>query len=77
MRDIDRHQCPIGGCPELLPLSKLMDAAHWRMVPPHLQQAVYAAYANGAGVGTPELADAQQAAIGAVEAKLAAKGGTR
>lgn len=76
MRDLNRHQCPIGGCTELLANAKLLCAQHWRMVAKDLQDAVYAAYAGGAGVGTPELLDAQQAAIDAVNQKLAAKGGT-
>lgn len=71
MRDLNRHQCPIGGCTELLPPGKLMDLPHWRMVPPDQQSAVYAAYDHGAGVGSLALLNAQTAAIDAVEAKLA------
>ena len=70
-RDIGRHQCPIGDCTWLLPAAKLMCLDHWRRVPEPLKRAVYAAYANGDGVGSDELAAAHAAAIAAVERKLA------
>lgn len=70
-RGDSRRQCPIGGCTILVPPSKLMHLDHWRMVPKRLQDAVYAAYDHGAGIGSEELAMAQDAAIQAVEAKLA------
>jgi hypothetical protein len=53
-----------------------MDRDHWRMVPPKLQAAVWAAYDNGRGVDPqtrlplPPLAEAQMAAIIAVETRL-------
>lgn len=76
-RDLSRHQCPIGGCTQLLPNAKLMCLDHWRMVPKALQDAVYAAYDHGYGLGTERLYAAQDAAIQAVEAKLAARKETR
>lgn len=66
-----RHQCPVSACRKLLPPSKLMCLGHWRMVPRAFQDAVYAAYDQGAGIGSEELAHAQDAAIQAVEAKIA------
>lgn len=74
-RDLSRHQCPVSICRKLLPPAKLMCLDHWRKVPIRLQRAVTSAYADGEGTGTPELADAQQAAIAAVEAKVLAKAG--
>lgn len=73
-RDVGRHQCPIGGCHQLLPHTKLMCLSHWRSCPQRFRDAVNAAYDNGHGLGTEELAMAQDAAIQAVEAKLARKG---
>ena len=70
-RELGRHQCPVEGCRQLLPSSKLMCLDHWRMVSKPLQDAVYAAYDHGAGVGTDGLYQAQDAAIQAVERKLA------
>lgn len=72
-RDLGRHQCPVEGCRQLLPHTKLMCLDHWRMVSKPLQDAVYAAYDHGAGIGTEELFQAQDAAITAVEARLAAR----
>lgn len=43
---------------------------HWRMVPKPLQRAVWAAWRNGLGAGSPEHAAAIRAAIKAVNAKL-------
>lgn len=72
-RDLGRHQCPVTGSTQLLPSSKLMCLGHWRRVPKALQDAVYAAYDHGAGIGSEELYQAQDAAIAAVEAKLAGR----
>ena len=72
-RDLGRHQCLVEGCRQLLPHTKLMCLDHWRMVSKPLQDAVYAAYDHGAGIGTPALMHAQYAAIEAVEDKLARK----
>lgn len=72
-RDIDRHQCPIAGHTELLPLTRLMCPAAWYLVPPDLQRAVNAAYDHGYGTGTEALYAAQDAAIQAAETKLAAR----
>lgn len=70
-RDLSRHRCPVEGCKELLPHTKLMCPEHWQMVPPSTQKAVYHAYDYGAGLGTDELHHAQDAAIQAVERRLA------
>jgi hypothetical protein len=72
-RDLGRHQCPVEGCRVLLPPAKLMCLDHWRIVPESTRKAVYAAYDFGAGIGTEVLAQVQDAAIAAVERKLARK----
>lgn len=62
------HVCPVIGCAYRVPDHLLMCSADWHRVPPRLQRKVYAAYRGGEGLGTPELADAQAAAIAAVNA---------
>jgi hypothetical protein len=69
------HRCPVtipgqGHCPEMLEDDKLMDPAHWRLVPKPMQQAVYRAYAHGEGIGSPQLLAAQQAAVRAANRRL-------
>jgi hypothetical protein len=60
------HQCPRNGCTETVGDSHLMCGPDWRRVPARLQRAVYAAYRRGAGLGSEELAAAQDAAIRSV-----------
>ena len=72
-RDLTRTQCPIGGCTILIPRTKLLCLDHWRMVRPALQHAVNQAYDHGYGIGSEALANAQDAAIQAVEQKLTAR----
>lgn len=43
----DTHTCPARGCPREVADRFLMCGDHWRMVPRHLQQAVYTAYRCG------------------------------
>lgn len=65
---MDTHACPIHGCDRTdVPDTMLMCARDWYKVPKALRRAVYRAYDHGAGVGTPALRAAQQAAIRAVE----------
>lgn len=66
------HACPIERCVKVnLPDHLLMCRRHWSMVPSVLKRAVYGAYANGKGLGSEELASAQDEAIKAVEERLA------
>jgi hypothetical protein len=65
------HQCPANGCGQTMPDHMLMCRPHWYMTPRPLRTAVWDAYRDGAGVGTPELARAQDLAIDAVNRKLA------
>lgn len=64
------HTCPVARCSTTVPDHLLMCGPHWRSVPLELQRAVYRAYRRGDGVGTEALADAQQAAIAAVNAAV-------
>lgn len=57
------HQCPRSGCRRTVGDRLLMCGGCWRLVPVPLQRAVYAAYKRGAGLGSPELIAAQDAAI--------------
>jgi hypothetical protein len=57
------HPCPARRCGVELPDHLLMCPPHWGLVPRELQQAVYACYDHGAGVGTLGLMRAQSAAI--------------
>lgn len=65
------HECPANGCQVQVPHDKLMCYTHWKMVPGKLGSQVYAAYAKGAGVGTPKHQAACAAAIAAVNRQLA------
>lgn len=63
------HKCPREGCTRTVSDQYLMCGPDWRRVPAALQQAVYAAYRGGRGLGSDELAAAQDAAIKAVNAR--------
>jgi hypothetical protein len=60
------HKCPRKGCTRTVSDQHLMCGPDWSQVPSPLQAVVYAAYKRGAGRGSPELAQAQDAAIKAV-----------
>jgi hypothetical protein len=65
------HNCPVSVCPAVLDDDdKFLCWPHWSIVPAPLQRLVYAAYRRGHGRGTQKLADAQQAALAAVEDQL-------
>ncbi len=42
--DVLGKRCAAAGCLETVPLDFLMCRRHWRMLPAHLQQAVWTAY---------------------------------
>ena len=65
------HPCPAYRCRRTMPDHLLMCKPHWYQVPYHLRLAVWDAYQDGAGVGTPELLAAQADAIQAVNEKIA------
>jgi len=60
------HECPRKGCTRSVSDQFLMCGPDWRLVPPALQRGVYAAYKRGQGLGSQELAAAQDAVIAAV-----------
>lgn len=60
------HKCPRDGCTRTVRDEFLMCGPDWKLVPLALQRAVYAAYRRGKGLGSPELLNAQAAAIRAV-----------
>jgi hypothetical protein len=60
------HQCPRNGCTRTVDDTRLLCGPDWKLVPDHLQRAVYAAYKRGKGLGSPQLAAAQDAAVRAV-----------
>lgn len=70
------HECPATGCDREIPYGMLMCSRHWYMVSPPLRTAVWNAWQDGAGAGTPQHAAAINAAIRSVNEKLAAKGTT-
>ena len=70
------HECPRNGCTRNVSDQFLMCGADWRLVPKPLQRAVYAAYRSGKGLGSPELAAAQDAAIRAVNGGTAGSTGS-
>ena len=65
------HTCPADGCMKDVRNDMLMCPRHWGMVPKPLQNAVYRAWRNGDGEGSPAHAQAIHAAIDAVDRKLA------
>jgi hypothetical protein len=70
------HQCPRKGCTRTVGDAYLMCGPDWRRVPARLQRAVYAAYGRGAGLGSDELAEAQDAAIRAANGEPEASSGS-
>ncbi len=65
------HDCPAGACLARVGQDKLMCPAHWRMVPAAMRTAIWNAWQDGAGAGTPQHTAAINAAIRSVNEKLA------
>lgn len=64
--------CPIEGCENMHPTKMLMCKRHWRRVPKDLQDRVYStARRMWRGEGTMPWVEASDAAVAAVEMKLA------
>jgi hypothetical protein len=61
-----RHECPKNGCNKQIDYTMLMCSRHWYEVPKPLRKAVWRAWQDGAGAGTPEHLAAINAAIAAV-----------
>lgn len=47
------HQCPRNGCSTEVPDNRLACGRDWYQVPLRLRQAVYSAWRQGRGIGTP------------------------
>ena len=70
------HECPAVGCTREVRQDMLMCRNHWFMVPLPLRRAVWSAWQDGAGIGTPQHTARIKAAIRSVNEKLAARGVT-
>ncbi|MGH3220026.1 MAG: hypothetical protein ACRDPY_15200 [Streptosporangiaceae bacterium] len=62
----DKHQCPRNGCTRRVRHGMLMCRQDWYKVPGPLRGAVWNAWQNGLGAGTPAHRAAVMAAIQAV-----------
>jgi hypothetical protein len=60
------HECPADGCKRRVGTAMLMCRTDWFRVPKPLRNAVWAAWREGAGAGSPEHQAAISAAIRAV-----------
>ena len=69
------HKCPATGCTLSVAPGKLLCRSHWFMVPAPLREAVWDAWADGAGAGSPAHSAACDAAIGAVNRKIDERAG--
>ena len=65
------HECPATACPVQVRGEMLMCAPHWRMVAAPVRAAVWDAWKDGAGAGTPQHFAAIEAAVRSVNEKLA------
>lgn len=71
MSDDYTHQCPATACTRELRYEMLMCPGHWHMVPRPVRAAVWNAWQDGAGAGTPQHTAARAAAIRSVNETLA------
>lgn len=67
------HGCPGDGCTRRVGSGMLACRTHWYMVPTPLRRAVWDAWRNGRGAGSPAHRAACAEAIAALNEKLAAK----
>lgn len=68
------HKCPATGCTLNVAAHQLMCRIHWYMVPKALRDDVYAAWANGRGARSDAHQYVCDAAIAAVNDKIAERG---
>lgn len=64
------HECPGRGCKQRVGTGMLACRPHWYMIPKPLRVAVWAAWRDGAGAGSPEHTAAITAAVKALNTKL-------
>jgi hypothetical protein len=60
------HECPKNGCTKNVPVEMLACSSHWYEVPKPIRQAVWRAWDNGLGAGSPAHRRAVAAAIRAM-----------
>lgn len=73
MASAQTHDCPATGCTRHIGARQLACRPHWFMIPPDLRDAVWSAWRNGLGKGSPEHADAVAAAVAALNDKIRAR----
>lgn len=62
------HRCPGPGCARRVPAARLTCPACWRKVPAPFRAAVWTAWRDGEGAGSPEHTAAITAAIAQLQA---------
>lgn len=65
----DTHECPRGGCTRRVAAHLLMCPPDWGALPKPFRQAVWTAWQDGRGAGTPAHQAAVRAAIKAANRK--------
>jgi hypothetical protein len=65
----DTHECPRNGCTRPVPPYQLMCTADWSTVPKAFQRAVWTAWRQSQGNGSPAHTAAIRAAINAVNGR--------
>lgn len=73
-RKSSQHTCHARGCCAVVPPRLLMCARHWRMVPDHMQEAVWATYSRGQERRMDPSDAYLEAAMAAVDAVALAEG---
>lgn len=64
------HICPVPGGTAEVETSKLMCSRHWYTVPKRLRSKLWAAWRNGAGMGTKAHLDAMRECIRAADPSI-------
>jgi hypothetical protein len=63
------HRCPGAGCSAEVPADRLACPRHWYALPAPLRAAIWRAWDNGAGAGSPAHTAAIAAALRLLEAE--------
>ena len=66
------HRCPALGCTRRVSSKMLTCQPHWFMIPGPFRRAIHAAWAGGAGAGSPGHAQAITAAVDALNKRIEA-----
>jgi len=70
---MSEHPCPIRGCAVPVAGRMLTCRWHWRMLPQHLRQNIWASWRDGKGRGSLAHYRACEAGIAAVNSKVAGR----